>query len=640
MALEQTPVEIVGKLIDSLANARLPKNSMRILLVDDDDALMDILAERLIQQRYVVDIATDGKSAEECVNLFSYDFIILDMKLPDIEGISLCQRLRKQKITTPILMLTVEDNSQAKVKALNAGADDYVVKPFDFEELFARIRALRRRDNTTLAAVLQQGDLRVDPNTFEVFYQDRPLRVTPKEYAMLELFLRHPNQVFSLDAIIDNLWSFEDPPSEDAVRTHVKGLRQKLKAGGAPKDFVQTVYGLGYRLKAVELEAAVPSSASRAASKSNASNKPELVKAIAAAWEKHQDTMQERLDILEATAAAVKADQLSAELQAAGRSQAHKLAGSMGCFGFAEGSRIARELEQLLMIESPLTPQQRLHFSALVSNLRRHIENSSSDQVAAEATASAPQILAVGAPQSLHSELEAAAVTTGLRCAIAQNYKEALATVKKQSLTGLLLWTEAETFDEVVALLAAAKQTSEISTTVITDIQDFDQRLQLIQQGTDVILKGTASPDHAIETIQQALEAAGKSIKVIAIDDDPQVLTLIQTLLSPWGFQTTMLENSDRLFDTLESVRPDLLVIDVEMPKTNGLEICRVLRADERWQQLPILFLSVHDEDYTQHQAFNVGADDFISKSTMTTELPTRLINRLKRTGKAVPALF
>lgn len=117
------------------------------------------------------------------------------------------------------------------------------------------------------------------------------------------------------------------------------------------------------------------------------------------------------------------------------------------------------------------------------------------------------------------------------------------------------------------------------------------------------------------------------------------MLAQLQTILSPWGFQTTTLESPARLLDTLASVQPDLLLIDVEMPEANGLEICLVLRADERWQQLPILFLSVHDGDNTQHQAFNVGADDFMSKSTMAIELPTRLLNRLKRTRKAIPAL-
>ncbi|PZO09707.1 MAG: hypothetical protein DCF25_21455 [Leptolyngbya foveolarum] len=618
---------------------------MRILLVDDDAALMNILAEQLIKQRYVVDIAADGKIAEEWVSLFSYDFIILDKRLPDIEGIALCQRLRKQKVTSPILMLTAEANSATKVEALNAGADDYVVKPFDFEELFARIRALRRRDSNVLESGLQQGDLMIDPNTFEVFYQDRPLRMTPKEYAMLELFLRHPNQVFSLDAIIDNLWSFEDLPSGDAVRTHIKGLRQKLKAGGAPKDFVETVYGLGYRLKAIKPEDDAGASASaiaqsRSQSGSKKSNKSDLRAAIAAAWEKHQSSIQERIDVLEAAVTAVKEGQLSIELKTVGQSQAHKLAGSLGCFGFAEGSRIAREVEQLLKLDGPLTQPQRLHFSALVKNLRKSLKDGAENQAVANAAAIAPQILVVGADEDLHTALAAEAMAVGLQCAIAPDHKTAMASAKKLSLSGALIWTSTETFNEAVALLnALAPPSDETPALVITDIQDFAKRLQLVQQGATVILDSATSPTHAIAAMQETLKAASQSAKVVAIDDDPQVLALIETILLPWGFKTTTLDNPAQLFNTLESVQPDLLLMDVEMPEANGLEICRVLRADEKWRQIPILFLSVHDEDNTQHQAFNVGADDFISKSTMATELPTRLINRLKRTGKAAPAL-
>ena len=225
---------------------------MRILLVDDDEALMETLAESLIKQRYAVDIAIDGETAQEFLALFSYDLIVLDMLLPDISGISLCQQFRRQGIHSPILMLTARDASTDKVQALDAGADDYVVKPFNFEELCARIRALLRRDSQALTCVLNWGDLSLNSNTFEVFYGERQLHTTPKEYALLELFLRHPSRLFSLDAIIENLWSFEDPPSGDAVRTHIKGLRQKLKAGGAPKDLIETVYGLGYRLNPLE----------------------------------------------------------------------------------------------------------------------------------------------------------------------------------------------------------------------------------------------------------------------------------------------------------------------------------------------------------------------------------------------------
>lgn len=367
---------------------------MRILLVDDDAALTDVLAKQLTQQRYVVDVAADGKSADEWIALYSYDFIILDMGVPDIGGTSLCQRLRQQKVTSPILMLTAADHSATKVEALNAGADDYVVKPFDFDELLARISALRRRESQVLETVLQQGDLKLNSNTFEVFYQDQQLRITPKEYAMLELFLRHPNQVFSLDAIINNLWSFEDPPSDDAVRTHIKGLRQKLKAKGAPEDFIETVYGLGYRLKSMksETKTTAPHNLANQSSKVGSSkpslkadDKSALTAAVAAVWEKHKGTMKERIDVLQAAATELKAGQLSVELQTAGRLQAHKLAGSMGCFGFAEGSRIARELESLLELETPLNQQQGLHFSSLVNALRQQIKQGSSQWAVADA---------------------------------------------------------------------------------------------------------------------------------------------------------------------------------------------------------------------------------------------------------------
>ncbi|MEL6249587.1 MAG: response regulator transcription factor, partial [Cyanobacteria bacterium J06627_15] len=271
---------------------------MRILLVDDDDALMETLAQALIGQRYAVDIAGDGETAQEFVALFSYDLLILDMLLPDTDGLTLCQQLRKEGMTSPILMLTAQDDHQNKVQALDAGADDYVVKPFDFDELCARVRALLRRNTHLAESVLHWGSLSLNPVTLDVAYGDQPLHMTPKEYALLELFLRHPSRVFSLDAIIDNLWSFEDPPSGDAVRTHIKGLRQKLKAGGAPKNFVETVYGLGYRLRPLEEQTTAPAKVTQP-------SKADISAAVAKAWESHQGTMQERLSVLEATAAAL-----------------------------------------------------------------------------------------------------------------------------------------------------------------------------------------------------------------------------------------------------------------------------------------------------------------------------------------------
>ncbi|WP_013324598.1 response regulator transcription factor [Gloeothece verrucosa] len=222
---------------------------MRILLVEDDERIANALAETLKDRQYLVDLAFDGEKGWDFIQSFSYDLIILDVMLPKLSGTALCQRLRDTGYMTPVLMLTARDTSRDKVKGLDAGADDYVVKPFDLPELAARIRALLRRSNTTLPPVLEWENLRLNPNSCEVNYAGHPLHLTPKEYKLLELFLRNTHLVLSRSQILDHLWSFEDPPSEEAVKVHIKELRKKLKAVGASPDLIETVYGLGYRLK-------------------------------------------------------------------------------------------------------------------------------------------------------------------------------------------------------------------------------------------------------------------------------------------------------------------------------------------------------------------------------------------------------
>lgn len=222
---------------------------MRILLVEDDEVLVEALSESLIDHHYAVDIATDGKAGWEFIEAATYDLILLDVMLPKLDGISLCQRLRSQGYHLPVLMLTARDTNTDKVMGLDAGADDYVVKPFDLLELLARIRALLRRGNASLPPVLCWGKLQLDPGTCEVVYDGQPLHLRPKEYSLLELFLRSGQRLLSRSAILEHLWSFEEPPGEETVKAHLKEVRQKLRAVGAPADLIETVYGLGYRLK-------------------------------------------------------------------------------------------------------------------------------------------------------------------------------------------------------------------------------------------------------------------------------------------------------------------------------------------------------------------------------------------------------
>jgi DNA-binding response OmpR family regulator len=222
---------------------------MRILLVEDDRSVAEAVAAALIDQLYAVDVVNDGEAAWQQVNILSYDLMLLDMILPKLDGVSLCQRLRSHGHGIPILMLTASDTTIDKVAGLDAGADDYVVKPIPLLELLARIRALLRRGSSPSLPVLKWGNLSLNPSTYEVTYEEQSLHLTPKEYSLLELFLRNGRRVLSRGAIVEHIWSLEDPPEEDTVKAYIKTLRQKLKAVGAPHDLIETVHSVGYRLK-------------------------------------------------------------------------------------------------------------------------------------------------------------------------------------------------------------------------------------------------------------------------------------------------------------------------------------------------------------------------------------------------------
>jgi DNA-binding response OmpR family regulator len=221
---------------------------MRILLVEDDERLAETLAEALNDQRYVVDIVTDGESGWQQIKVLDYDILVLDVMLPELDGISLCQPLRSHGHTLPILMLTACDTVTDEVTGLDVGADDYIVKPVDLQKLFARIRALLRRRNNTPSPLLEWGELCLNPSTYEVTYSNSPIHLTPKEYALLELLLRNGRRVLSRSVMIEHVWSLESPPEEHTVKVHIRGLRQKLKSVGAEEDLIETVHGIGYRL--------------------------------------------------------------------------------------------------------------------------------------------------------------------------------------------------------------------------------------------------------------------------------------------------------------------------------------------------------------------------------------------------------
>jgi DNA-binding response OmpR family regulator len=225
---------------------------MRILIVEDDRQLSEVLSEALGSQ-YHVEVAADGDLAWQWLTSLAFDLVVLDVTLPKIDGLRLCQRLRNHEAppnkTTPVMLLTARDTIADKILGLDAGADDYVTKPFDVGELMARVRALLRRGGITEAPQLHWGDLSLNTATHEASYADRPLSLTPKEYALLELLTSSGRRILSRSGIIEQVWSLENSPAEETITSHMRGLRQKLRVLGAPEDFIETVHGVGYRLQ-------------------------------------------------------------------------------------------------------------------------------------------------------------------------------------------------------------------------------------------------------------------------------------------------------------------------------------------------------------------------------------------------------
>ncbi|MDZ8050943.1 MAG: response regulator [Aulosira sp. ZfuVER01] len=651
---------------------------MRILLVEDDELIAESLTKSLINQRYAVDVAKDGQEGWDLAELFTYDLILLDVLLPKLNGINFCQRLRAKGNQTPVLLLTAQDTSINKVMGLDAGADDYVAKPFDFQELLARIRALLRRGGSALPPLLEWKNLRLDPSTCEVTCDGKLLHLTPKEYGLLELFLRNTHRIFSCSALIDHLWSLEEPPTDDTVRSHMKGLRQKLKVAGVADDPIETVYGIGYKLKPAERESvdrgkskssiagndgrrgrtqqpqspqlatreetSTPAWLQNHAPKNNGSKPQPNVQnqvetGVSKVWEEVAQKLEERVMTIEQASTMLLQGKLSEEMQSKAKIEAHKLAGSLGMFGSDEGSHLAQELESLWEMGTKLKPETRQQISQLVGALRQQLQllNSeykqellSNNQLMDER----PLLLIVNQDRELAEVLAKETNSWAMRSQIAKDAPTARELIAQNSpdIVLLDLSTSDSTENLLVLLAELSACKSPIPAIVLTDKDSLLDRVKVARLGGSGILQKPVFPNQVLETVTQILQRTRSTqAKVMVVDDDPQILAALQTLLVPWGMKVYTLENPLRFLEAMAVAQPDLLILDVELPEISGIELCQVIRNEPQWSGLPILFLTAHNDTKTRQQVFLAGADDYISKPIVEPELITRILNRLER---------
>ncbi len=801
---------------------------MKILLVEDDDALANVLVSTLNNQNYLVDVASDGEEGWQLVEGCLYDLIVLDVGLPKIDGITLCRKMRTHGYQMPILLLTSRDSTQDKVVGLDAGADDYLVKPCEPQELAARIRALLRRGDSALPPVISWGSLQLNPSTFEVTYEKVPVNLTPTEYRLLELFMRNSSRVYSRSAILDHLWSFEDPPGEETIRAHIKGLRQKLKGAGAPADLIETVYGLGYRLKplpkktentpaairkillaglpeklgewlvkrleyvsveiaytgeetiqllfrdkwsliiideglrepsvsevlrlaakknifrripiiycekfvknnsrkslisqlteslsspvtifnitppidreklasqvaeklniplsppkekretekgerrkeniasapgnlpvassvlpppALDAHEPVPENRQLLTSEMKSDTQRENQTALAQVWEKFKDKIGNRVTVLEQAVIALRAGILDDELRQLATQDAHKLIGSLGTFGFANGSTLARKIESIL--EQPKVGREQIpELEQLVQHLREelehkpnetanHVHKTSSLDFSSESESLVPQLLIIDRDRAVAEQVKQEAQRWGITVKIVEDLLTAREAIARSRPEVVLLdlaisgqpCHNLETAQEGLQLLAElANHVSPVPVLIFTASGSTEIRLEVAKLGGRAFIQKPLSAAQVMETVLQVRQRSQTpEAKVMVVDDDSAQLIELRSFLEPWGFKVMGLSNPEKFLEALDSYQPDLLILDVEIPKIDGISLCQVVRNDPRWSGIPILFLTAHREPEIVHRIFASGADDYVNKPIVGPELVTRIINRLER---------
>jgi len=507
---------------------------MKILLIEDDAMLVAQVRQHLEDQNFVVEVTESGELGWDYAQVGNYDLILLDVHLPDGNGIALCQRLRQTGYEGAILLQTAEADSDRKVGGLDAGADDYVVKPYTLNELSARIRALLRRPHPIADVTLHWGLLRLNTSTCIVTYNQQPVQLSPKEFNLLELLMRNPQWVFSSSVLLERVWLFDESPGEEAVRTLVKRLRQKLKQAGATA-VIENVYGMGYRLHAAvaAVEPTQPSLAEQA--RHAASN----------AIENFQTLITERLAVIEQ---ATMAQPLSHALQQQARQAAHKLAGSLDMFGVPHGSRYSRQIEAALAADGQSFDHQQL--STLVNQLQRALKQTLPTGVTpdpadrertrrGEAADSTPLFVVVSKDLAWVNPLQSQAPSPWR---VIHQEQLPLAAPDWTGPTVLLLdldtvsppGVEESALDQRLAAYPG------LPMLVVTQRNSFEIRQAVARHGSCMFLPRTLGPDQILGLVQEALQRQGKSpLRTLLVDDDQLMLQVLQHQLDPWRIEVT-----------------------------------------------------------------------------------------------------
>ncbi|MEL7351681.1 MAG: response regulator [Cyanobacteria bacterium J06560_5] len=652
---------------------------MRILLVEDDASVATVLQKVLTNEHYVVDVASDGHAGWQFVSAFHYDLVVLDVVLPKMDGLAFCRRLRECAYNMPVLLVTALDSSTKKIAGLNAGADDYITKPFEIEELLARVRALLRRVQTSILLTLEWEELRLQPNSREVSYAKTRLNLTPKEYALLELFLRNSSQVFSRRAILDNLWNHSEAPGEETVTSHIKGLRRKLACASAPTDFIETVYGVGYRLNPMLEDSSGDESSDKriAAGQRKTGQKPgqkpgqktargtgqqspeqtattgsqQKTKAVLATlWNSVKFRQTERINLLKNIFQHSQTGPIPDGRRQAAYQAAHSLTGVLGIFGLITASDLAREIQELLKGKAPIKPSEFHQLQTLIASLEESLEQAIQTSDPLPETPHIPPVVLMDPRLALTSALVNMLWEKGITVKISPHFKalKKMLTILEgnkqenpspsKAVTGA--YPEVVLFEfsleeaspaQLEQLSTLAHQIPSLIFLVCSADGTLTSRIKGAQLGNYPFLYNpdVAGVAKGIELLRS--HAKRLTPKILVVDDDPQLLVALQARLELQGFQIVTLNKPTNFWQTLQEANPDLLLLDISMPEFSGIELCQAVRQAPFWNALPIMFFTSHADVQVQQAAFRAGADNLVEKSSPHSELLSHISEQIKR---------
>lgn len=637
---------------------------MQILLIQTNRVGSASLADALTQHHYQLHVATNTQIGLEWAITNPYELIVLN--LPSSEGINLCRQLRDRGYNKLILLLSNSELSLNIIAGLDAGADEYIVGPCNISELMARIRALlRRREAAFMPTILMWGDLCLNSASAEVTYRSQVLSLTPKEYNLLELFLRNPQRIFTRSTIIDRLWSLESLPTESAVTTHIKGLRQQLKMAGMPVDIIETIYGLGYRLKAF------PKSLSVAKNSAVEPVKPapstplkfqvwvvdrdwawiERLQTTGSHWGLHFTEITD-FTVVSQSIASTPPDVLLVNFNApdfnAQRFQeiqefAAQFA-SLPILAFAEpenwldrialsrlgGSRClhkAMPLEQILKAIARVLPHNQCIDTTVMAVDSNPLVLSELDNLLQPwgihvVQLSDPQkfwsVLTETVPDLLILDLEMPGLKGIEQCrAVRQDPKWG-----DLPIIAVTANPEAELIHQV--FLAGADDFvskpivgPELITRVVSRLDRVPLRYQLEQIRQ--------------KTVKQPLKEPSKEYQanLLLVDDQPNNLRTLTAILTGQGYKIRKATSGKNALETVRYQVPDLILLDIKMPEMDGYTICSALKAAAETREIPVIFLSALDDATDKVKAFAVGGADYIAKPFQAEEVLVRIKHQL-----------